>query len=258
MAAGAMGSLVEGYCDEFVKLAASLAQTLEQASMRNVSLADHRPSLQRVERGMRALADAIGSLLDTEAAPGIAERAPRQPSPPPANETGPAAHGNCILNGTSDSLPIASVFQFLGRIRKNGVLRVTMGHEVLTFRVNNGEIAGTASNRPPPAERLGEILVELGFVQRHHLQNLRPGEGPLGQRLVQAGAIDEQQLGQALQVQIHRRCQRASTAKAATYSFHEQAHPAGDGRVRARAADLRLATQREPAPPPRLRPSPDA
>ena len=59
----AASSLVSGYCDDFVALAATMAQTLEQVAMRNLPLGDNRRSLDRVEKGMRELADAIRSML---------------------------------------------------------------------------------------------------------------------------------------------------------------------------------------------------
>ena len=61
--ASAASTLVEGYCSDFIQLSASLAQTLEQVSMRNLPLGASRGSLERVEKGMRELSDAIAILL---------------------------------------------------------------------------------------------------------------------------------------------------------------------------------------------------
>ena len=59
---------MQGYCDDFVALASVLAQTLEQASMRNVDLRPSRPGLLRIEQGMRDLATAIHELLASQRA----------------------------------------------------------------------------------------------------------------------------------------------------------------------------------------------
>jgi hypothetical protein len=61
--AAAADSLVSGYCDDFVSLAAMLAQTLEQVSMRGIDIKESAEPLARCEQGMRDLADAIRDLL---------------------------------------------------------------------------------------------------------------------------------------------------------------------------------------------------
>ena len=62
--AAAANSLIDGYCSDFVSLAAVLAQTLEQVSMRGIDIRASHEQLARIESGMRGLAEAIRDLLD--------------------------------------------------------------------------------------------------------------------------------------------------------------------------------------------------
>src|SRR5262245_42291401 len=90
--ATAATSLITGYCDDFIALAASMAQTLEQATMRSLPLDSCRDQLTRVERGMRSLAEAIGGMLAQ--LPGSHEHghATAAGAAPPANAAPTAVH----------------------------------------------------------------------------------------------------------------------------------------------------------------------
>ncbi len=146
--ASAASTLVEGYCGDFIQLSASLAQTLEQVSMRNLPLGASRGSLERVEQGMRELSDAIAILLRETAGGGGARQTDSPPRPiteAPVAEPTPAASrpaavtgGECTIQGSSDSMPLITVFQFLSRMRKTGTLHVAIGEERLSFQLANG------------------------------------------------------------------------------------------------------------------------
>lgn len=254
--------MLEGYCGEFVTLAASLAQTLEQAAMRQASLERNRESLMRVERGMRDLADAIGALLtrDRHATPPAAPAARDRAAPPgpavtpqaattgEAPRSAPKPAGNCIIEGSTESLPLASVFQFLSRTHKTGLLRVEAAGETLTFHFAEGRVESSTTDRPQRRDRLGDVLVELGFVGWAEIEPLARSGRPLGEELVRAGLLTNERLGEALRLQMQRRFDRIAAAKPARYSFHED--PSREsGRVSVRAADLRLASRRPIAQP---------
>ncbi|MGE3173751.1 MAG: DUF4388 domain-containing protein [Planctomycetota bacterium] len=331
--ASAASSLISGYCQDFIGLAASMAQTLEQVTMRNLELGESRDELVRVESGMRQLADAIGGVLARIAAPqreaapptrraqGPAPRhgapapgpapgpaqarptrgqraappgAPRRPAgglntplaregggaPRPAARPGarpgprampiapagdtvppvdaavkrpvqptvdatrvpPRPTATCMLQGSNDTMPLRSVFQFLSRMRKSGTLRVTLDTEEMTFDLSDGCMVATTSNRPPNAERIGDLLVELGFVDSFDLETFAKeyGDGlrQLGGALVQNRRITEGQLAEALEQQVARRFRRAIAAPRATYDFRECPRPRGDGRIRIRAFEV--------------------
>jgi hypothetical protein len=237
--ASAASSLVSGYCSDFIQLAATMAQTLEQVSMRNLDLGESRAELARVEQGMRDLADAIAALLArTEAPKPIALQPPPPPAPlPPALPTTDeaadesiddprgGAREECVMHGSCHSMPLTSVFQFLGRTHKTGTLCLQLGDEQIAFAFEDGSVAGTSSTKPPNNERLSSILVERGFVSPELLEALTPAAGSsarqLGDALVKSRRVTPGQLLEVLEMQVHRRFYRAlSSGKDATYAFY--------------------------------------
>ena len=243
--ASAASTLVEGYCSDFIQLSASLAQTLEQVSMRNLPLGASRGSLQRVEQGMRELSDAIAILLRATAERGGApgDLPPRPITGAPVPGPGPAAKrpaavtsDDCTIQGTSDSMPLMTVFQILSRMRKTGILHVAIGEERLSFQLANGCLDATGTNRPPTAERIGALLVEQGVVRRDlvEAQALEQTEssGYLGMQMVNARLITHRQLMEGLEKQAKIRIRRAVKAKQATYELHEGPRQPSDGLIR--------------------------
>lgn len=314
--ASAASSLIEGYCDDFVALAATLAQTLEQVAMRGINFDSSRESLQRIEHGMRELSDAIRELLErgsvstgfeavlgrkqtdeadptpsSRPAPGAAPSRPRGAMAPPqasttmggarapaaskppaprsigasspartARPTRPATTGagsapvstsaatprgtpSGTLKGTNRSMPLLSVFQFLGRMRKSGTVHVYIAEETLAFEFVNGCIEFTASDRCPVGERLGELLVELGFCSREALAPILAKVGVssahrLGHLVVEARLVSNGQVLEALENQVRRRFQRVCASPEAAYEFDEGRRLPGDGRIRITPIEL--------------------
>lgn len=332
--ASAANSLIQGYCDDFVSLAAILAQTLEQVSMRGLNFDGSRPSLQRIENGMRNLAEAIHDLLErgkvptelsasldgtkapaggapaaasgrsgaganggaggngnangsgngngsgggsgggngsgngSSSQPGAAAPAPARsvgeprapdargsaprptapnqgrPSAPPTAAGRPAAPPNARsqstavpargapgraapegLKGTSQSMPLLSVFQFLGRMRKGGTMRVRIGTEDMTFELQNGCLLASSTSQCPRQELLGELLVELGHCHSDDLDTVSAAAAASSERFgalaIEAGVVTEPQVCKALELQIERRYSRACRSNDARYEFLE-------------------------------------
>ena len=305
--ASAANSLIEGYCDDFVSFASTLAQTLEQVSMRGLGFEACRESLMRTERGMRELAGAIQELLErgttefntllvkqgenaTTARPSAPPRNPaptgksganaKRPAPlgprpstpvattatmPPAAPRAPAerrasqverraspgpttpgtAHGVSSrepLRGTSQSMPLLSVFQFLGRMRKTGVMRVTLGNETLTFEMVNGCVQLAVSDNSPKDEQLGELLIEQGMCTRQAIAPLLASASSsnekLGNLVIQQKLVSNGQILEALELQVQRRFARACKNLNASYQFDECAPRPTDGRIRITPLEL--------------------
>jgi hypothetical protein len=106
--ASAANSLIEGYCDDFVALAVILAQTLEQVSMRGISLERSRPSLSRIENGMRELAEAIHEMIErgqvSSAFSSVLGKDPPA-APPPAPAPAAAAPAQAPAANQSQPMP---------------------------------------------------------------------------------------------------------------------------------------------------------
>lgn len=315
--ASAASSLVSGYCSDFIDLAATMAQTLEQVTMRGLDLGNSKEQLARVEKGMRALADAIGEVLGKldggkprpspkPVAP-VAEKAPTQPAAasrvvpvapvkasapklpaqradlaarpapeaptarpapdaPTARPTAPTSSAPVLrggsgaaasaaaptassptasavpgeLQGSTETLPMRSVFQFLGRTRKTGHLHVTVGKEKVRFEFVDGCMVGTSSTASPVDELLGSILVELGVVTptqiEGHVKQFGDGRQRLGAALLQSRLLTESQLADAVDRQTARRFQRVVAQKQASYVFEPEAEHTERGiRIRSRA-----------------------
>jgi len=271
----AAASLVSGYCADFIDLAANMAQTLEQVTMRGLDIGDSSEQLARVERGMRALADAIQdalgkvgqmpqnavataatpkSVIATKPAVAVAQPKPAaqqaaRVTPPTAQPTANSApkpanpyrvqvpSSATTLQGSTETLPMRSVFQFLSRTRKNGVLHVSLDQEKVRFQFVDGCLVGTSSTQSPANEGLGNVLVELGFVAASEVAPIvkQHGDGKqrLGATLVQMGRISHEQLAQAVELQTSRRFQRLVSCKKATYEFHAESDQ-GEGGMRIR------------------------
>lgn len=399
--ASAANSLIQGYCEDFVGFAAVLAQTLEQVSMRNIDLKPCRGDLERIENGMRNLADAIHDLLqrqpqkggersaraaetptppaakapapapagksspptppaapapakaatpsnnyvhvdmrpegadearfaepkvqkaqspatnppkptapapaakkdapaDKPAAPpavktpALAASAPAAPAPAtqpttapapaapaatnqaptpapaapvpaapapaaqapravaaPANRAKAAAPGTAPrpataagpagerrigpraqtrpenLKGTNRSMPLLSVMQFLGRMRKRGTMKVQLPGELLTFEIENGCVMAAMSDKCPRDERLGDILCDMDVCSREQLEPLEllvesgAAAERFGQLVLEHGLADDQQIVAALEAQVKTRFSRACKHPESAYEFVE-------------------------------------
>lgn len=289
--ASVAASLVEGYCADFIQLSASLAQTLEQMSVREIDIEDCRRSLKIMERGMRELADAIGEMLvkapilsvaeearsrvrklkqaEAEAPPTdaeateepvvtiepqaadalqVTEQAAAPEAVPAKPVRNPHEHWDQRIDGkapamvgTVDSMPLASVFQFLGRMQKTGILTVLMPEETMTFELVDGCVEFTTTDAPRTDERLGELLTAMGFAWADHVENIArktTGNRRLGSVLAGEQIVSNGQLAEALERQVHIRFQRALHCNEASYTFHEVPRPVNDGRIRLRPSEL--------------------
>ncbi|MEO6594748.1 MAG: DUF4388 domain-containing protein [Planctomycetota bacterium] len=140
-------------------------------------------------------------------------------------------------------MPVLSVFQFVGRMRKTGTMYVYHGSETLAFEFVNGCVRFTASDRCPVEERLGELLIELGFCTRDKLASALAKVGVttpdrLGQLVVEQGIATNGQVLEALEEQVHRRFRRICSSAQVSYEFEEGACMPGDGRIRITPTEL--------------------
>jgi hypothetical protein len=293
--ASAASSLLSGYCSDFIDLAATMAQTLEQVKMRGLDIGSSQEQLARVEKGMRALADAIGEVLGkleggkpqmaprtastvsketsnpatvaSRPVPAAPAKAATQNMPAPraelaARPTAPTSSAPALrsatsaaaaapstttatpvpgeLQGSTETLPMRSVFQFLGRTRKTGHLHVTVGKEKVRFEFVDGCMVGTSSTASPTDELLSSILVRLGVVTptqiESHVKQHGDGRQRLGAALVQSRLITESQLADAVDLQTAQRFQRVVAQQQASFVFEPEAEHTERGiRIRSRA-----------------------
>lgn len=118
-------------------------------------------------------------------------------------EGGSAPAPRVVLAGDLSGLQLADIVAFLNQSRITGILRVVSpaGERAIVFKT--GEIHGAASD--DPADRIGEIAVRLGMVQRDQLEavlNVDPPPNRVGRMLVEAGALQPHDLWRCLQHQV--------------------------------------------------------
>lgn len=109
-----------------------------------------------------------------------------------------------VLAGDLGGISSADLAMFISQTRLTGVL-VTRAHGVdreLSFK--NGKLCWAASTEP--SERLGEVCVRNGLVDRGLLRRFMEVEDPdsrrLGQRLVEARLLNGHELWKAVQLQV--------------------------------------------------------
>lgn len=127
------------------------------------------------------------------------------------------------MNGTTKSLSLDTVFQFLARSRRTGRLLLRTNEETLTFALLDGDLVFTATDTPRPGQRIGELLVKEGKIDTGDLARALGERGDTSTRL---GRILEDQLDvphdalvAALQTQARLRYERAKDAETAAFAF---------------------------------------
>lgn len=116
---------------------------------------------------------------------------------------GTAKAPRVVLAGDLSGIPLADLVAFLNQSRITGILRVVSpaGERAIVFK--NGEVHGAASD--DPADRVGEIAVRLGLVQRAQIERVlaaNPSPSRLGRMLVEAGLLQPHDLWRCLQHQV--------------------------------------------------------
>jgi hypothetical protein len=108
-----------------------------------------------------------------------------------------------VLAGDLSGMPLADLVAFLNQSRVTGILRVVSpgGERAIVFKT--GEVHGAASD--DPADRIGEIAVRLGILQREQLEKVlstAASPGRIGRALVEAGLMQPHDLWRCLQQQV--------------------------------------------------------
>lgn len=116
---------------------------------------------------------------------------------------GPLPQGRVLLCGDLAGTSFPDLVGLLVQGRKSGVLRVLSrtGDRTLVFA--EGELRGASSTHP--GDRLGEIAVRLGFLERDALDRILAGDPAgrrLGRRLVEEGLMTAPDVWRAVQEQV--------------------------------------------------------
>ena len=160
----------------------------------------------------RGILDSAGrslGILPASAEPEAADPSPaapasKEPIPSPADEKPPTAEHQLALQGHARWFLAPDLIAYLGSVRKSGVLRISTASEVFTMEFSGGDIVHCESTRPSSGQRLGDILISQGALDRPTLeaQLATPSTERMGARLLSAGIINREQLDAALRTQV--------------------------------------------------------
>ncbi|MCP3098637.1 DUF4388 domain-containing protein [Myxococcus sp. K15C18031901] len=117
-------------------------------------------------------------------------------------EGGAIAPPRVVLTGDASGFPLSDLMAFLSQSRWSGIIRVHApgGERSVTFR--DGEVRGASSD--DPADRLGELLVRLGYVDRAQVEAALKGQPPskVGRALVEKGLLQAHDLFKCVTHQV--------------------------------------------------------
>ena len=159
-----------------------------------------------------------------------------------------SADENGDLHGSTRALSISEIIDFLGTCQKSGVLKIVNQTETFSIQFQEGTVVHASSDNSPPGHRLGDILVERGYLTPESFSvflahNARTGER-IGVALEREEILTRDQLADALETQIQFLFHRLFATSDATFSFHERVIGSYDHRVRMSVMSLLLESAR--------------
>lgn len=107
-----------------------------------------------------------------------------------------------VLAGDCGAFALQDLIAFLGQARWTGVLRVTSTSGERSLLLKDGDVRSAASDSS--GDRIGEVMVRLGYVQRAALEKVLAEAPPsrIGKALVERGLLKSHDLYKCLNEQI--------------------------------------------------------
>jgi hypothetical protein len=142
----------------------------------------------------------------------------RSPAQGGTQETKPRV----VLAGDANGFPLQDLIAFLGQARWSGVLRVATPGVERSLLLKDGEVRSAASDSV--ADRIGEVMVRLGYVARAQLEAVLNEAPPsrLGKVMVERGFIKAHDLYKCLHEQISEIFHGIMLAKEGTFALIDQ------------------------------------
>lgn len=148
------------------------------------------------------------------------------------------------IHGHSASIELAGVVELISLQRKTGLLRVKARSETFLLEFEDGDVVHAVSDNAPIRDRLGEILVDQGALDRDVLRDLlmkyRGSRKRLGTHFEIQQLVGEAGLRRALEEQVQRLFHRLFAAEDAYFEFMEDAGTEQFQKVRLGATALLL------------------
>lgn len=107
-----------------------------------------------------------------------------------------------VLSGDAAGFPISDLIAFLSQMRWSGVIKVHAPAGERSVMLREGEVRGATSD--DPSERLGELLVRLGYVERGQVEETLREHPPskVGRALVEKGLLQAHDLFKCVTYQV--------------------------------------------------------
>jgi hypothetical protein len=107
-----------------------------------------------------------------------------------------------VLTGDASGFPLPDLIAFLSQSRWGGVVRVHGSDGERSISLKDGEVRSATSE--DPADRLGEVIVRLGYVTRGQLEEVLLDTPPskAGRALVERGHLKAHDLYKCVQHQV--------------------------------------------------------
>ncbi|MEW5739973.1 MAG: DUF4388 domain-containing protein [Myxococcota bacterium] len=127
-----------------------------------------------------------------------------------------------VLTGDANGFPLQDLIAFLGQSRWSGVLRVSTPGVERSLLLKDGEVRSAASDSV--ADRIGEVMVRLGYVTRGQLEAVLNEAPPsrLGKVMVERNLIKAHDLYKCLHEQISEIFHGMMLAKEGTFALIDQ------------------------------------
>lgn len=107
-----------------------------------------------------------------------------------------------VLAGDASGFPLSDLIAFLSQARWSGLLRVRTPGTERSITLREGEVRGASSD--DPADRLGEVLIRLGYVERARIEEVLREQHPskVGRALVERGYLQAHDLFKCVTHQV--------------------------------------------------------
>lgn len=107
-----------------------------------------------------------------------------------------------VLSGDASGFPLSDLIAFLSQSRWSGLVRVRTPGTERSLTLREGEVRGASSD--DPSDRLGEVLVRLGYVDRAKIEQVLREQPPskVGRALVERGYLQAHDLFKCVTHQV--------------------------------------------------------
>ncbi|MDY7230511.1 DUF4388 domain-containing protein [Hyalangium rubrum] len=107
-----------------------------------------------------------------------------------------------VMAGDASGFPLSDLIAFLSQSRWSGLIRVRTPGGERSITLREGEVRGASSD--DPSDRLGEVLIRLGYVDRNRLEEVLREQPPskVGRALVERGVLQAHDLFKCVTHQV--------------------------------------------------------